>query len=89
MFISLNAAIENGLTALLVHFQGTIPVTFRGNTYRFPIALWIPHSYPHDAPIVYVTPTDGMMIRPGQHVGGDGRIYHPYLARWRDTWEVS
>ncbi|KIW62271.1 hypothetical protein, variant [Phialophora macrospora] len=39
--------------------------------------------------MLYVTPTDDMIIRPGQHVGGDGRIYHPYLAHWREHWERS
>lgn len=37
----------------------------------------------------YVTPTDDMVIRPGQYVGGDGKVYHPYLAHWREAWEVS
>ena len=72
-----------------MHIKGTIPVNFRGNTYRFPISLWVPHSYPYDAPIAYVAPTDDMVIRPGQYVGGDGKIYHPYLAQWRDAWDVS
>ena len=49
----------------------------------------MPHSYPYDAPIAYVAPTDDMVIRPGQYVGGDGKIYHPYLAQWRDAWDVS
>lgn len=79
---------ENGAPALLVHFMGTIPVNFRGTTYRFPIAIWVPHIYPHDAPMIYVTPTEDMVVRPGQHVAGDGRVYHPYLARWRDAWDV-
>ncbi|KIV83924.1 hypothetical protein, variant [Exophiala sideris] len=30
-----------------------------------------------------------MVVRPGQHVGGDGRVYHPYLAHWREAWERS
>ncbi|KIW22284.1 uncharacterized protein PV07_12186 [Cladophialophora immunda] len=80
---------ENGAPALLLQFKGTIPVSFRGSTYRFPIVLWIPHAYPYEAPMCYVTPTEEMMIRPGQHVGGDGRIYHPYLAHWREHWERS
>ncbi|EXJ77128.1 hypothetical protein A1O3_10286 [Capronia epimyces CBS 606.96] len=77
---------ENGTAALLVHFQGTVPVDFRGSPYRIPISLWIPHAYPYEPPICYVTPTEEMVIRPGQHVGGDGKIYHPYLAHWRETW---
>ncbi|KAK5453505.1 hypothetical protein LTS15_006690 [Exophiala xenobiotica] len=58
---------ENGASALLVHFRGTIPVNFRGNIYRFPISLWVPHTYPYEPPIWYVTPTEDMAIRPGQH----------------------
>jgi ESCRT-I complex subunit TSG101 len=30
-----------------------------------------------------------MLVRPGQHVSGDGRIYHPYLAQWGKYWDVS
>ncbi|PMD66167.1 UEV-domain-containing protein [Hyaloscypha bicolor E] len=71
---------ENGVSALLLHISGTLPVLFRGTTYRFPIALWVPHAYPSEAPLVYVTPTEGMMVRPGQHVDPQGKIYHPYLA---------
>ncbi|KAL9635015.1 MAG: hypothetical protein Q9164_003734 [Protoblastenia rupestris] len=32
----------------------------------------------------YVSPTKEMAIRPGQHISGEGRIYHPYLVGWRD-----
>ncbi|KAI9802664.1 MAG: hypothetical protein M1825_002686 [Sarcosagium campestre] len=30
-----------------------------------------------------------MAVRPGQHVGADGMVYHPYLARWADFWDKS
>jgi ESCRT-I complex subunit TSG101 len=83
------SAFENGSSALLVRFVGTIPVAFRGITYRFPIALWIPYGYPQEAPLVYVTATDQMTVRPGQHVSGDGRVYHHYLAHWGEAWDVS
>ena len=39
--------------------------------------------------MVYVTPTPTMMVRAGQHVSGEGRVYHPYLAGWGDFWDVS
>lgn len=41
--------------------------------------------------MIYVTPTitDGLMIRAGQHVDPQGRVYHPYLARWADHSDVS
>lgn len=29
-----------------------------------------------------------MMIRPGQHVDPQGQVYHPYLVRWADFWDV-
>ncbi|KAF2865148.1 UEV domain-containing protein [Massariosphaeria phaeospora] len=80
---------ENGSSALLLLLGGTIPVTFRGATYGFPVAIWIPHAYPRESPIVYVTPSQDMLVRPGQHVSGDGKIYHPYLAQWAKYWDKS
>ncbi|KAL9100324.1 MAG: hypothetical protein Q9163_004287 [Psora crenata] len=76
---------ENGASTLLLNVQGTLPVSFRGNSYGFPISLWIPREYPSTPPSSFVTPTKGMAIRPGQHVSADGRIYHPYLAGWAST----
>ncbi|KAF2774357.1 UEV-domain-containing protein [Teratosphaeria nubilosa] len=77
---------DNGRPALLLTIAGTLPVDFRGTLYRFPIKLWIPQAYPQEAPMVYVTPGRDMNIRPGQHVGVDGRVYHPYLADWVRMW---
>ena len=64
--------------------QGTLPVSFRGTTYAFPISIWIPQEYPKAAPLGFITPTADMIVRPGQYVSGEGKIYHPYLAGWRD-----
>lgn len=50
----------------------------------FPVAIWVPHVYPRESPIIYVTPTQNMAVRPGQYVSGEGRVYHPCLASWRD-----
>ena len=50
----------------------------------FPISIWIPQEYPAAPPMGFVTPTKSMAVRPGQHVTGEGRIYHPYLAEWRE-----
>ncbi|KAM0470917.1 hypothetical protein ACHAPX_009671 [Trichoderma viride] len=79
----------NGASSLLVHLTGTIPTLFRGNTYRFPVSIWVPHAYPREAPLAYVTPTETMMVRPGQHVDPQGQVYHPYLAGWGDFWDKS
>ncbi|KAJ0166481.1 Tumor susceptibility -like protein, partial [Colletotrichum tanaceti] len=80
---------DNGASALLLHLSGTLPVIFRGTTYRFPISIWVPHAYPQEAPLVYVTPTETMMVRPGQHVDPQGQIYHPYLVGWGAFWDKS
>ncbi|KAJ6034045.1 uncharacterized protein N7446_007658 [Penicillium canescens] len=80
---------ETGFSALLLHLVGTLPVTFRGTTYRFPIALWIPNTYPREPPIAYVTPTQDMAVRVGQHVTLEGQVYHHYLAHWAEAWDRS
>ncbi|PMB72733.1 Tumor susceptibility 101 protein [Beauveria bassiana] len=86
-FQSNSAASPDGTSALLVHLSGTLPVNFRGNTYRFPLSIWIPHRYPREPPIIYVTPTESMVIRPGQHVDQQGQVYHPYLVGWQQFWD--
>ncbi|PYI07898.1 UEV-domain-containing protein [Aspergillus sclerotiicarbonarius CBS 121057] len=80
---------ENGFSALLLQLTGTLPVTFRGTVYKFPITLWIPNTYPREPPLVYVTPTQDMAVRVGQHVTLEGRVYHHYLAHWAEAWERS
>ncbi|KAF1833396.1 UEV-domain-containing protein [Decorospora gaudefroyi] len=80
---------ENGTSALLLLLAGTLPVTFRGATYGFPVAIWVPQAYPREAPMVYVTPSQDMVLRPGQHVNTDGRVFHPYLAQWGKYWDKS
>ncbi|KAI4285511.1 MAG: hypothetical protein L6R38_000608 [Xanthoria sp. 2 TBL-2021] len=74
---------EDGRSALLLNITGTLPVFFRGATYMFPISLWIPQEYPRTAPIAFVTPTKNMAVRAGQYVSVEGRVYHPYLAGWK------
>ncbi|EFQ97678.1 ESCRT-I component [Nannizzia gypsea CBS 118893] len=80
---------ENGASALLLHLTGTLPVHFRGALYWFPIAIWVPNTYPDASPMVYVTPTSEMLVRPGQHVSSDGKIYHHYLAHWAEARDRS
>lgn len=84
-----SAAYENGSPNLLLNLSGTLPVLFRGATYAFPVAIWVPYAYPREPPIVYIKPDKDMLVRPGQYVSGDGRVYHPYLAQWAKYWDVS
>ncbi|RPA76017.1 UBC-like protein, partial [Ascobolus immersus RN42] len=71
-----------GHSELLLQLSGTLPTPFRGQTYNFPITLWIPRTYPREPPHVYVTPPKEMVVAPGNHVDTGGRCYHPYLAGW-------
>ncbi|EEY18204.1 ESCRT-I component [Verticillium alfalfae VaMs.102] len=80
---------DNGTSALLLHITGTLPVIFRGTTYRFPLSIRVPYAYPLEAPLIYVTPTEHMVVRPGQHVDPQGQVYHPYLAGWSTFWDKS
>ncbi|KAL8786874.1 MAG: hypothetical protein Q9213_002505 [Squamulea squamosa] len=50
----------------------------------FPISIWVPQEYPRIAPITFVTPTKNMAVRAGQYVSVEGRVYHPYLAAWKE-----
>ncbi|KAH7313791.1 UEV domain-containing protein [Stachybotrys elegans] len=79
----------NGSSALLLHITGTLPVNFRGSVYRFPISVWVPYAYPREPPLVYVIPTQTMIVRPGQHVDPQGQVYHPYLVGWAEFWDKS
>ncbi|KAA8913295.1 ESCRT-I component [Sphaerosporella brunnea] len=80
---------ENGKSELMVHLFGTLPVMFRGATYNIPMSIWVPHTYPRQSPIAFVTPAKDMVIRPGNHVDLAGKCYHPYLANWPQHWERS
>lgn len=82
---------ENGHAALLLCLTGSISVTFRGTPYRYPLDIWLPEGYgePGVAVQCFVRCTDGTVIRPGQHVAHDGKIYHPYLSAWNHNPQPS
>ncbi|ODV92603.1 hypothetical protein CANCADRAFT_20985, partial [Tortispora caseinolytica NRRL Y-17796] len=73
---------EDGTSHLLLNFHGTLPTPIAGVTYQIPIEIWFPLSYPHQAPFLYVVPTQTMAIAPSNHVDPSGRLYHPMLANW-------
>ncbi|KAF2859081.1 UEV-domain-containing protein, partial [Piedraia hortae CBS 480.64] len=73
---------ENGTSSLLLVLAGTLKVNVKGVFYHFPVSLWVPRLYPHEPPLVYVTPRQGTTIQPGHHVAVDGRVCHPYLRDW-------
>lgn len=73
---------ESGRSALLLNLYGSLPARINDHVYRIPVELWLPHEYPLEPPLAYVTPTDTMVLQPGTHVDTSGKCYLPYLAHW-------
>jgi ESCRT-I complex subunit TSG101 len=73
---------NDGSSSRLLCFNGTLPVTYRGLTYNIPIELWLPEMYPNGAPIMFVRPTQDMLINPSNEVDPNGRVYHSVLHSW-------
>lgn len=73
---------EDGTVHLLLLLYGTLPIMFQGSQYQIPIHVWMPQIYPEISPTMFVVPSAGMGVRPGNHVDIDRRCYHPYLAYW-------
>ncbi|XP_008105807.1 tumor susceptibility gene 101 protein isoform X1 [Anolis carolinensis] len=74
---------NDGSSRELMSLTGTIPVSYRGNTYNIPICLWLLDTYPFNPPICFVKPTSTMTIKTGKHVDANGKIYLPYLHEWK------
>lgn len=74
--------IQDDIALNLVCLAGTLPIVYKSNPYNIPVKIWLPTNYPNDPPIVFVTPTSDMLVKTSNHVGLDGRIYHPFLAYW-------
>jgi len=83
-----DTAYDDGRFVLLLLLDGTLPVPFRGQVYHIPVHVWIPRAYPAEAPIVYVTPTQNMVVCRGSCVGPDGRVRLPYMDAWERKPEV-
>lgn len=54
-----------------------------GSTYNIPIQILFLSSHPVNAPLVFVKPTNNMLIKPNKHVDNSGRVYMPYLSEWK------
>ncbi|KAA1138800.1 hypothetical protein PGTUg99_012480 [Puccinia graminis f. sp. tritici] len=75
-------------TALLVSLTGTIPVHYRALSYNIPIAIWLPFEFPTEPPIIYLTPTNEMIIRKGTHVEPGGKCIAGYFNSWQSKPEA-
>ena len=65
---------NDGRTQLLLCIGGTLPITFKARAFHIPVAVWIRHSHPREAPIVFVTPTATMLVRASRAVDVSGRV---------------
>uniref|UniRef100_A0A1A8PYX8 Tumor susceptibility gene 101 n=3 Tax=Nothobranchius TaxID=28779 RepID=A0A1A8PYX8_9TELE len=74
---------NDGSSRDLMSLTGTVPVSYRGNTYNIPVCLWLLDTYPYNPPICFVKPTSSMMIKTGKHIDANGKIYLPYLHEWK------
>ena len=61
---------------------------FSGVTYNIPVQLWLQELHPYVSPLVFVTPTSTMAIKPSPHVDTSGKFYHPYLHEWEYSFHV-
>nr|XP_033783744.1 tumor susceptibility gene 101 protein [Geotrypetes seraphini] len=74
---------NDGTSRELMSLTGTIPVTYKCNTYNIPICLWLLDTHPFNPPICFVKPTSSMTIKTGKHVDANGKVYLPYLHEWK------
>ncbi|KAG2368509.1 UEV domain-containing protein [Suillus spraguei] len=79
---------DDGRTQLLLCLHGVLPISFRGASYNIPIAVWVTREYPRQPPIVYVVPTQDMLVRPSKHVDVSGRCKVEYIQHWEKKSEA-
>ncbi|PPQ78069.1 hypothetical protein CVT25_015603 [Psilocybe cyanescens] len=73
---------DDGRTQLLLCVHGLLPINYRQASYNIPVAVWITRDYPRLPPIVYVVPTNDMLVKPGKYVDVSGRCNIEYIQHW-------
>lgn len=61
---------------------------FSGVAYNIPVQIWLQKGHPYLQPLVFVTPTSTMAIKPSPHVDTNGKVDLPYLQEWKHSPEV-
>lgn len=74
---------NDGTTKDLMCLSGTISVMYNDNSYNIPVSVWLEESYPQSSPIVYVRPTQEMMIVKRTFISSNGEVLLPYLEDWK------
>jgi ESCRT-I complex subunit TSG101 len=75
---------NDGRAAHLLQADGTIPIHHAGASYNLPAVIWLPEPYPRSPPLVFLSPTRDMVIKPNHPlVNCSGLIANaPYLRSW-------
>uniref|UniRef100_A0ACD5VB90 Uncharacterized protein n=1 Tax=Avena sativa TaxID=4498 RepID=A0ACD5VB90_AVESA len=75
---------NDGRAAHLLQADGTIPITHGGAVYNLPAVIWLPEPYPRAPPLVFLSPTRDMLIKPNHPlVDRSGLVAGaPYLRSW-------
>mmetsp|Transcript_5852 Transcript_5852/g.17401 ORF Transcript_5852/g.17401 Transcript_5852/m.17401 type:complete len:463 (-) Transcript_5852:116-1504(-) len=73
----------SGRQVTLFYLYGVLPITYNGATYNIPVTIYFDPPYPNQPPRCFVTPSQGMALKPGHpHVDSGGMVYLPYLNGW-------
>ncbi|CAL5020420.1 unnamed protein product [Urochloa decumbens] len=75
---------NDGRAAHLLQADGTIPIHHAGASYNLPAVIWLPEPYPRSPPLVFLSPTRDMVIKPHHPlVDRSGLVANaPYLRSW-------
>uniref|UniRef100_A0A0A9BBL5 UEV domain-containing protein n=1 Tax=Arundo donax TaxID=35708 RepID=A0A0A9BBL5_ARUDO len=75
---------NDGRAAHLLQADGTIPIHHAGASYNLPAVIWLPEPYPRSPPLVFLSPTRDMVIKPNHPlVDRSGLVATaPYLRSW-------
>ena len=72
-----------GDVSSLLCLNGTVPIFYHGVQYNIPMVIWIPEVFPDAPPICYVTPVQGMKVKPRHKcVDFEGLVSFSYLSQW-------
>ncbi|KAJ0059467.1 hypothetical protein NL108_018458, partial [Boleophthalmus pectinirostris] len=67
----------------LLFLAGTIPVSYQGCEYNFPVCVWLHHTHPSVRPRCCLCPSVSMAINPHcRYVDAHGNILSSRLHTW-------
>lgn len=57
-------------------------LNFNGDPFSINVEIWLPRSFPFQAPLLFIVPSGSQRLRPSATVDQAGRVNHSYLAYW-------